>query len=300
MSTKVADVRANQNENITFAAKAIGRSKHRRRVFEAIYSGQKKVKTIQEIMAATGLSNQHASNEAGKLYADQIVGRVKLDGRNAFGYVKDEFFARHRDKILRIVDDPGKAKKFPTKQAPQVTGATTTYKVVVRGTQPKAKPITIDEIDSFRAVRPIKTRDKGLRLSTWSESRIKKGIPNILGENYEFKDWGGERNDLFTKKLTLSGKRRASAFALKGKATKGTLTPKMMGKNGDQIARLVGSAAEVFFVVYHSKIDESITEQLRAFSIAKSMSGSKIYYGTIDGDDLNRLVQAYRSLFQRN
>ena len=103
----------------------------------------------------------------------------------------------------------------------------------------------------------------------------------------------GEKNDLFTKKLKLDGKRKAAAFAFKGKGTKGTLTPKMMGKNGDQIARLIGSAAEVFFVVYHGKIDESITEQLQAFSVAKSMSGTPVYYGTIDGNDLNRLIQAY-------
>lgn len=88
-----------------------------------------------------------------------------------------------------------------------------------------------------------------------------------------------------------------AAFALKGKATKGTLTPKMMGKNGDQISRLFGSSAQMFLVVYHGKIDESVVQQLAVFSIAKAISGVAIYYCVIDGDDVNRLIQAYRKCF---
>lgn len=129
------------------------------------------------------------------------------------------------------------------------------------------------------------------------ESKIKAGLQKIIGENHTFKDWGGEKNDLYTNKLRYKGKRRTAAFALKGKATKGTLTPSKMGKNGDQIARLVGSTAEMFFVVYHGKIDESVVSQLEAFALGKALSGKPIYYATIDGDDLNRLYQAYESYF---
>jgi hypothetical protein len=53
----------------------------------------------------------------------------------------------------------------------------------------------------------------------------------------------------------------------------------------------------LFLVVYHGKIDESITSQLEAFALAKSISGTTIYYGIIDGDDLNRIFQAYRTCF---
>ena len=70
-----------------------------------------------------------------------------------------------------------------------------------------------------------------------------------------------------------------------------------MGVNGDQISRLASSPAELLFVVYHSKIDESIIEQLQAFSLGKAMVGKTIYYGIIDGTDLNRLYQAYREYF---
>ncbi|GAH47697.1 unnamed protein product, partial [marine sediment metagenome] len=50
-------------------------------------------------------------------------------------------------------------------------------------------------------------------------------------------------------------------------------------------------------IVYHGKIDESVTSQLQVSALAKSMSGTTIYYCVIDGDDLNRLVQAYKKFF---
>ena len=109
----------------------------------------------------------------------------------------------------------------------------------------------------------------------------------------------GANNNLYNIfKLLYKNKRRIAAFALKGNATKGTLTPNKMGKNGDQILRLVNSAAEVFFVVYHSKIDESIIAQLEAFSLGKALSGKQMFFGIIDGDDLNRLYHAYKDKFR--
>jgi hypothetical protein len=70
-----------------------------------------------------------------------------------------------------------------------------------------------------------------------------------------------------------------------------------MGKNGDQLGRLFNSEAQVFFVVYHSKIDESVVQQMSAYAIARALSGVRIYYGLIDGDDLGRLVVAYPAEF---
>jgi hypothetical protein len=66
-----------------------------------------------------------------------------------------------------------------------------------------------------------------------------------------------------------------------------------MGKNGDQLGRLFTSEAQVFFVVYHSKIDEAVTQQMRAYALARALSGVRVYYCQIDGDDLARLVAAY-------
>jgi hypothetical protein len=156
--------------------------------------------------------------------------------------------------------------------------------------------ITIDDVGAFAAVanHPAAAAQD---LSSLPEARVKRFLKKVIGETYDFKDWGGEKNDLYTNKLLFHGKRRHAAFALKGKATSGPLTPKKMGKNGDQLGRLFTTEAQVFFVVYHSKIDESVVQQMAAFAVARALAGARIYYGLIDGDDLARLVVSYPTEF---
>jgi len=293
MPVNVADIRANLNENILHAVTIIGKSKDRRKVFEAIYRGKRPVKTVDAVADDTGLSRVRVLQEGGKLHANHIVEKTKLDNQTA--YRKDGTYADHKKKILAILDAPEKASKYPTKQSPRISSAT--YKIVIHGKKPKIISITVDDVDSFRKVQKVRSIDASLQLETIAESTVKNGLQRIIGETHSFKDWGGEKNDLYTNKLRLKGKRRTAAFALKGRATRGTLTPSKMGKNGDQIGRLVSSSAEVFFVVYHGKVEESIVSQLQAYALGKSMSGTPIYFGVIDGDDLNRLWQAYRSCF---
>ncbi|NGX96094.1 MAG: hypothetical protein G4V63_12980, partial [Candidatus Afipia apatlaquensis] len=77
------------------------------------------------------------------------------------------------------------------------------------------------------------------------------------------------------------------------------LTPKKLGKNGDQIQRLFNSPADVFFVQYHDQIDESVVEQMKRFAIANSVTENKlVMFGVIDGDDSNRLIAAYPKQFE--
>lgn len=294
MPLNVADIRANLNENIMHAVTIIGKSHDRRIVFEAIYRGKKGVKTVDDIAKETGLSRVRVLQEGGTLHANQIVEKTKKDKQTA--YKKDETYTHHKKKILSYLDNPKGAKKLPTKQKPEVTS--TSYKIIVSGKKPKVSVVTVDDIDSFRNVRKIINIDISLNLAKIPEQKIKTGLQRIIGETNPFKDWGGEKNDLYTNKLWFKGKRRSAAFALKGKATQGPLTPGKMGKNGDQIARLVGSSAEMYFVVYHSKIDESVFAQLEAFALGKALSGKSIWYGVIDGDDLNRLYQAYLTSFR--
>lgn len=292
MPTKVTDIRANPNENIVHAAKVIGRSKDRRRVFKEICRGKQRIKTVQEIADATGLTRMRVLQEARVLVANQIVERSRKDSDTA--YMKDEFYSHHKKHILAIVENPQSATKYSTKQNPKAT--TTTY-VVVHGKMPKAEYVTVDDIDSFERVRGISSVNTLIKLSRVKESAVKEGFQKIIHESFGFDDWGGERNDLFTTKIKLRGKRRKAALAFKGRATQGVLIPRKMGKNADQISRLAGSPAEIFVVVYHGKIDESIIEQLKAAALVNAMSGRKVYYCTIDGDDLNRLAQAYPRAF---
>ena len=103
----------------------------------------------------------------------------------------------------------------------------------------RARYITIDDIDSFGQVARIRVEPG--EYTAMAESRFKNGIAKILGEGGKFKDWGGERNDLYTNRVRISDRRLPAAFAFKGVGTRGILTPRLMGKNGDQIATLQNS-----------------------------------------------------------
>lgn len=135
---------------------------------------------------------------------------------------------------------------------------------------------------------------------TVSESQVRDGVKRILGEHGEFKDWGGEPNDLFTSRLALNGKRAAAAFAFKGPATSGKLTPGKLGKNGDQIQRLFGAPAAVFIVQYGGQVAQSVFEEMRTHAYAKAAAspGESIFYCVIDGTDSHRLLLAYPKQFK--
>jgi len=296
MVLEVADIRANFNETILFAVRIIGKSRARLKVFREIYRGKKKVKAVSELSRKTGLSRIRVLQEGGKLAGHHIVGQTKLDGETA--YRKDGTYSHSKHTILQILRNPRKASKYPTKQTPRGSSSTI-YNVSIRTKAPRPKQVTIDDISSFKLVRRIPKPNPSLRLNRLPEMQLKKALKKIVGETHDFTDWGGEKNDLFTNKFRLHGARIAAAFALKGKATQGPLTPKKMGKNGDQIGRLLSSEAQAFFVVYHGKVDQSIFEQMQAFALGKSLSGHRVHYGVVDGDDLKRLYQAYPKEFGR-
>jgi hypothetical protein len=71
-----------------------------------------------------------------------------------------------------------------------------------------------------------------------------------------------------------------------------------MGKNGDQIQRLMQSPAEVFLVQYGGQIDPAVVTQMQQFAVARSLAGTPVYYGIIDGADSLRLAKAYKTQFQ--
>jgi hypothetical protein len=285
--------RANIDDDIANAAKLIGKSKPRRAVFAEIFRGKKTWKTVDEIAARTGLTRKSVLNEAKKFVDHHYVKQGKVDGVTA--YSKDSTLNRYKTKILAAAGNREKQAKLPTRSRPHVSGGFT-VQVRVKGATQKPRRITIDSVASFKLARNF-APDPSVKLSALREEDIKAAFKKIIGETHDFKDWGGEKNDLFTNKLRLASARKNSAFAFKGRATTGTLTPKKMGKNGDQVGRLMSSEADVFFVVYHGKVDESIHAQMQAFALGRSMAGRQVYHGVIDGDDLSRLYQAYRRHF---
>lgn len=163
----------------------------------------------------------------------------------------------------------------------------------------QVEQITVDDVGTFKKVR--RTTSTEHLPSTLSEAAFKKGIQAILGEPGTFRDWGGEKNDLLSTRLTVDRRRRTVAFAFKGPGTTGRLTPRKMGKNGDQIQRLFQSPADVYIVQYWREIDESVLEQMKALATAKSAtSGRKVWFGLIDGYDSRRIYDAYPHAFTRS
>jgi hypothetical protein len=294
MPLNVSDVRANLPETIRHAAQVIGRSKQRRELFAAIYHGKKAIKTVPELAEKTGLSEKRVLDVGKTLAANQLVDQDKVDGRVA--YRKDAALSPHKQKILDLVDDPQKKDRYPTKQEPRVSGQAIVHRVSVQQSNPQPEEITIDEIEAFAAVKGGAAAGT-VDLKTLREEEIKQFLHRILGEMDVSKDWGGEKNDIYTSRLQFRHARRTAAFALKGRATTGPLTPKKMGKNGDQVGRLMNSEASVFFVVYHSKVEQSIHEQMRAHGLGRAVAGNRVYYCVIDGQDLARLVGAYPDEF---
>ncbi len=157
----------------------------------------------------------------------------------------------------------------------------------------KAKFITVSEIDSFSRIR---SQPSG-STKPLAEQAIKRGFARILGEKGTFRDWGGEKSDLYTTRAQIKGNRVAAAIAFKGKGTSGKLVPAKMGKNGDQINRLFEEPAQLFLVVYGGQIEPSIISQMQAFAMGIAIGGRTVYYGVVDGTDLARIIAAYPNCF---
>jgi len=128
------------------------------------------------------------------------------------------------------------------------------------------------------------------------EVDIKKAFCSIIGELYIFKDWSGEKSDLFTD-ITFKERRIPATFMFKGRGTQGKLTIAKCGKNGDQIFRLVEEPAIMFFVQHVDTIDPYVIINLELAIEAKARKRKKkLYYCYIDGVDTARLFKSYNLL----
>jgi len=139
----------------------------------------------------------------------------------------------------------------------------------------------------------------GPLLKPLPERRFKSGLQKIFKDTGKYPDWGGERDDFFTNKLRMKGKRYAAAFALKGPGVGvKVMHPGKWGKRGNQIQRLTSTPAQIFFLQFEGQIDEDSVEQLRKLTQLRSQQeGQKVFFGYIDRDDSMRLRAAYPKFF---
>jgi hypothetical protein len=296
MSDPVVDRSSNKNEQIVHAAEVIGRSKHRRRVFDEIYTGKTKVKTVLDLMAEMeGIPRTRVLDAGKALATNDLVQQTKEDGVTA--YRKIDFFQRYRDKILAAADSVRKREKIPTRRSRPQTKATITVTLRLPKNRNLATSLTVDDIDSFKKVRSV---PHGLDYVKIAETSFKNGVASILCEKASFKDWGGELRDLSSTHVRIGGKRRMAAIAFKGPGQTGRLMPGKMGKHGDQIQRIVRCPAAVFLIQYWRDIDDNVFEQLEKFVQLKAhFENRELWYGIIDGDDSARLIAAYPTRFSK-
>lgn len=298
MAKEVHDSVSNTPETLEQFADSLRSSPNRLKVFKAIYSGRGDRRSVSDIMDATGLDQKTVLMAGLSLARSHMVEREKAPNRagnrHEAAYRRTNFCSQNRDKILRLVSNPVRAKEIATKRRP--SGGFKIGKIQLGAKAFDAKEITIDDIDSFSKVRRVGSAST--ELAGISETKFKNGVKAIIGEAATFKDWGGEKSDLMSTRLRLKGKRRSSAFAFKGPGQKGALTPARMGKNGDQCMRLFQEPAEVFVVQHWREIASSTRELVATFAKVKSVAeGKTIYYCFIDGQDSDRLFKAYPKQF---
>jgi hypothetical protein len=289
---QVRDHLSNTPEHVEELARALGKGQ-RLAVFKAIYRGKKRVKTVGELMKATGLSRVRVLQLAGELADRGFVEQEKIDGETAYRTIR--FFQVNKRKVLRFNGNPKALEKLATKRRVKLSvRLPRTVKLSTKGAD--VARVTIDDIDTFAAVRGVPHGDS-LPKSV-SEDEFKLGVQAVVGQAGQFKDWPGENSDLYTSRLMIGGKRVTAAFAFKGPGQPGKLTPGRMGKNGDQAQRMFQLDADIFLAQHWREIEPTVVETMRTYAVAKSIAtGRLIRYGVIDGQDSERLRQAYPKKF---
>lgn len=296
-------------ENIQVIAEELAASPRKYKVFAAVYSGGCKPKSAADLIAIAGkvptpwptnrkleVFNeitilQLATPMANKHYFE----KVKHKGRTAFKKYADVNAMRHN--ILRQAKNKKLREKKVTARNPK---STVSVKIDTRRTQEiRLERIFIDQVDQFKKVKGLPaSKLAALTPKRLPEKIFKYGVASILGNKGKYQDWGGEKNDLYSCHVTIKGKRISTAFAFKGPATPPPLTPKKLGKNGNQIQKLFESSAEAFFIQFEGRIDESVIEQMQTHAIAKSYGiRRKVLFGVIALEDSHRLRTKYASSF---
>lgn len=149
-------------------------------------------------------------------------------------------------------------------------------------------------IDAFRRINGrIVSKPELAAVRLLPEENVKNAFAEIIGEYFVSKDWGGERSDLFTSRLTVDGQPTTAAFIFKGPSVSGTMHPKHMGKQGDQLIRAFDEAADLIVVQHCNQIANSVVRM--AESLAYDLRRPRRYC-IIDGADTALILKAYGKL----
>jgi hypothetical protein len=196
MPISVSDSLSNVDEQIVNAAKIIGRSKIRQRVFELIYFGKRQLKSVKDIAKTSRLSEKAVLTSGKRLADNNIISQKKTAGGTAYGKVP--FCAAHKKRILDYARKPTKLSKMATKSTPKSTMNIT---IKHEGVKIRTKQITCEDLDEFARIKKVKVAV----LRKIPEKTFKYGVAKLARQSGDFTDWGGERNDLYTSKIHRKG-----------------------------------------------------------------------------------------------
>jgi hypothetical protein len=277
-------------------AQELSKSKRKLGIFKAVYAGGNLPKNATAIASVTELSEQKVLALGSPMAHKGFFEKVE-DKNSRVAYKKLQPINAIKQRILSLAKNAKALAKEAGEKTPKGTLA-----VIVRVKQAKdirVTHFTIDDVGQFKRIRALKAQSlRKLTPARLPEKVFKYGVAKLLGNRGTFRDWGGEKNDLYTTQLEIKGRRRPAAVAFKGKGTPPPLTPKKLGKNGDQIQRLFSSAAEVFLIQFEGRIDESVPEQMISHAVRKSHeTGKEIFYGIAGLEDSHRLRATYPNFF---
>jgi len=298
---EVSDSSSHRRDQIANFAEVLRNAPAKQKVFEAVYYGKKKVKTVKEISITTGYKSKRVTEIAKPLARGEKLfeqGRMKTKQGMVTIYKKIDFVVTNKKKILTLARNSKRFDKYFTKTNSK--GESKSMQTIILKVPFKAETIYVqlEQMEEFSRVKDVILKSSSAQ-DRLPEVAVKTGIIKLLGEAHVPKDWGGENNDIFSTKLTLFNKKRRVAFALKGPAKSGPLVPKMMGKNGDQIQRLFSAPAEVFIVQYEGEVKESIFTLMEQLAKAKAVSGGPVYWGVIDNEGTKKIRVAYPKAFKK-
>ena len=149
--------------------------------------------------------------------------------------------------------------------------------------------VHLEDFKEFEIVKQYPLPSSTEKMKFVRESVFKQCLGKILTESTP-KDWGGESSDFFTSHLHIRESRLSAAFLLKGPAKYSPMTPKHLGKNGDQIIRLSKEPANVLVIQHCHDILPTVIETLKVFATQPS---NPRHYCIIDGRESLRMLEAF-------
>jgi hypothetical protein len=154
--------------------------------------------------------------------------------------------------------------------------------------------IPMEAIDQFAkaAEQPLPPDSEAMR--DVSERAFKTCLAELLGDTPP-SDWGGETSDYFSAHMSISGRPYTGAFLLKGPARFAPMETSHLGKNQDQLLRLMEEPAEILVVQHCHEVTPPVRKLLRMLSLQPARARR---YCVMDGRDSLRLLRAY-DLFER-